>query len=40
MEEGNLIAKTDKAKSWLVDSYDAEMRAEVQRMLDNEDNES
>ncbi|MDI9603934.1 MAG: phospho-sugar mutase [Bacteroidota bacterium] len=38
MEEGNLIARvTDKAKSWLVDSYDAETRAEVQRMLDNED---
>ncbi len=38
MEEGNLIARvTDKAKSWLEDSYDAETRAEVQRMLDNED---
>ncbi len=38
MEEGTLIARvTEKAQSWLGDSYDAETRAEVQRMLDNED---
>ena len=38
MEEGKLIARvTEKAQSWLGDSYDAETRAEVQRMLDNED---
>ncbi len=38
MAEGNLIARvTNKAQSWLGDSYDAETRAEVQRMLDNED---
>ncbi len=38
MTEENLIARvTNKAQSWLGDSYDAETRAEVQRMLDNED---
>jgi phosphoglucomutase len=38
MEEGTLIARvTEKAQSWLGDSYDAETRAEVQRVLDNED---
>ena len=38
MQKGNLIARvTNKAQSWLGDSYDAETRAEVQRMLDNED---
>ncbi|MGI6573333.1 MAG: phospho-sugar mutase [Fermentimonas sp.] len=38
MKEGDLIAHvTDKAQSWLEDSYDAETRTAVQRMLDNED---
>ncbi|NLJ00952.1 MAG: phospho-sugar mutase [Bacteroidales bacterium] len=38
MEEETLIARvTDKALSWLDDSYDVETRADVQRMLDNED---
>ena len=38
MEEETLIARvTDKALSWLNDNYDVETKAEVQRMLDNED---
>ncbi len=38
MKEENLIAQvTNKALSWLEDSYDAETQMEVQRMLDNED---
>src|SRR5690554_1459879 len=38
MEEETLIARvTDKALSWLDDSYDVETRADVQHMLDNED---
>lgn len=38
MEDETLIARvTDKAMSWLNDNYDVETKAEVQRMLDNED---
>src|SRR5690554_250744 len=38
MEDETLIARvTDKASSWLNDNYDVETKAEVQRMLDNED---
>lgn len=38
MEDETLIARvTDRAMSWLNDNYDVETKAEVQRMLDNED---
>ncbi|MBD5185984.1 MAG: phospho-sugar mutase [Bacteroidales bacterium] len=38
MENNNLIAQvTEKAKVWLGDSYDAETRADVQRMIDADD---
>lgn len=38
MENETLLAQvTDKAKSWLTGNYDAETKAEVQKMLDNED---
>lgn len=38
MEDETLIARvTDKAMSWLNGNYDVETKAEVQRMLDNED---
>lgn len=38
MEDEILIARvTDKALSWLNGNYDVETKAEVQRMLDNED---
>lgn len=38
MENQELIKQvTDKAQQWLTPAYDAETRAEVQRMLDNDD---
>lgn len=38
MENSNLLAMVrSKAQGWLSESYDAETRAEVKRMLDNED---
>ncbi|MCE5227350.1 MAG: phospho-sugar mutase [Porphyromonadaceae bacterium] len=38
MENSDLLAMVrSKAQGWLSDSYDAETRAEVKRMLDNED---
>ena len=38
MENNGLIAQvTEKAKVWLGDSYDAETRADVQRMIDADD---
>ena len=38
MENEQLLKEvTAKAKTWLGDGYDAETRAEVQRMLDNPD---
>lgn len=38
MEEVTLLAQvTDKAMSWLNGNYDVETKAEVQRLLDNED---
>ena len=38
MENNDLIAQvTEKAKVWLGDSYDAETRADVQRMIDADD---
>ena len=38
MENNELLEKVrNKAKSWLTPSYDAETRAQVQALLDNED---
>lgn len=38
MENSDLLAMVrSKAQGWLSESYDAETRAEVKRMLDNED---
>ncbi len=38
MENNTLLTQViGKAKSWLTDSYDAETRAEVERLLNNED---
>lgn len=37
MEDDSLKAVIEKAKSWLSNDYDAETRAEVQKMLDKED---
>lgn len=38
MEQNNLVAQvTERAQSWLSESYDAETRAEVKRMLEAED---
>lgn len=38
MENRGLLKEvTAKAQQWLGEGYDAETRAEVQRMLDNED---
>lgn len=37
MEDDSLKAVIEKAKTWLSNDYDAETRAEVQKMLDKED---
>ena len=38
MEQNDLLAQVRaKASAWLAPGYDAETRAEVQRMLDNPD---